>query len=339
MTLIKQLIIYKYCTLGGVEKCLLSRAFLYKKINFPVMIYVYFMVENKEAITAFKNYINQHQLSNNLAVVYREEVNRFNYDSISSIDTPEVFDWFDQLNVECHTGYACNRKYLNSLPDHVDKIIVPSKPFGEFLLKGHSIDDKKLVVLPNFIIKEPCEVPVAKTWKKKIVFYYGRLDSLKNYLELIQIFEECKKQSSDFLFYIMSPSIVELHHVLAMGSKIKNDLILINSISYTKITSFLALMKHHEGIYVSASKMESFGLASGEALVHGIPSVLSDNPVHRYIVQDKPEFLYPLGKPREAAQKIIHLAKHYQSMQPSDEFLTIELANEHINQATRMFGL
>lgn len=338
MASIKQLLIYKFCTLGGVEKCLLNRALLYKEHNIPVILYVCFLMEDKASINAFKIYINLHQLDN-INIISENEINAVSYDFISSIDTPEVFDWFDELNVECHTGYACNRKYLNTLPAHVDKIIVPSAPFAEMLLSSHEIDRNKLFVLPNFIIKEITIKPPVKLWKKNIVFYYGRLDSLKNYHEIIKIFEACKKISNDFLYYIMSPSIVEMHHILALSSELKKDLILINNISYTQISSFLALMKHHNGIYVSASKMESFGLASGEALVHGIPSVLSDNPVHRYLVQGKSEFLYQLGDANDAAQKIFHLAKNYQFMQPAEQFLTVDLANQHIKQATRMFGL
>ena len=43
--------------------------------------------------------------------------------------------------------------------------------------------------------------------------------------------------------------------------------------------------------------------------------------------------------PDDAAKKIVHLSKNYQLMQPKDQFLTEFLANEHIKQATRMFGL
>lgn len=339
MRKLNQLIIYKFCTLGGVEKCLLTRAFLYKKYTLPLMISVCFLNENYSSMNAFRKYIITYGLGEHIQIVPVDGILTTRYDIVSSIDTPEAFEWFDTILAECHTGYPNNRKYLNNLPKNIEKIITPSTPFSDFLIKNHPIDSDIVFVLPNFIIKESTPPIPDKIWNKKIVFYYGRLDNLKNYHELISIFQACKKLSNDFLFYIMSPSLPELRQVLNLNTTLKNDLILSDGVPYTQMNQFLALMKRHQWIYVSASRQESFGLATAEALVHELPVVLADNPTHRYLVQDRTEFLYPLGDPAAAAEKIIQRSKHYKGSPEIASFLTVELAKNHLNKARMLFGL
>lgn len=331
----KQLIIYKFCTLGGVEKCLLDRAFLYK--NLPITCFVCFLSAKKEMLDVFQNYIIENNLEQHLKVISVDQIKDFHFDRISAIDTPEVLQWFPKINVECHSSYAVSRTYLNKLPNTVDKIIVPSQPFADFIQKEHSLKQNKLMVLPNFIIKKQPVTYLQKIWNKKIIFYFGRLDHLKNYHELLKIFALINSKSDEFLFYILSPSLVELNQIFASYKKLRGKLILKTGLCFSKIHIFLQLMKLHQGIFVSSSKAESFGLASAEALVEGIPVVLADNPVHRYLVQNKPEFLYTLGDPQEAANKIFYLANHYQQHCPSSHFLTEVLAKQHLEKMECFF--
>lgn len=328
---IKSLIIYKYCTLGGVERCLLDRAFLYK--NLPITLYVCFLSPQKGMLDILQNYILEHNLEQNIKIISFNQIKDFQFHMISAIDTPEVLKHFKKINVECHSSYSIGRKYLDKLPPNVEKIIVPSQPLADMLQKEQRrLDKNKLVILPNFVIKKHTEINLKKIWRKKIIFYYGRLDRLKNYHELLKIFTLINSKSDEFLFCILSPSLIELNQILSLYKPLREKLILRTGLNFSKINHFLELMKIHQGIYVSSSKEESFGLASAEALVKGIPVVLADNPAHRYIVQNKPEYLYTLGNPEEAAEKIINLANNYEHHLPSSHFLTEDLAKQHLKQ-------
>lgn len=326
---IKTLSIYKYCTLGGVERCLLDRAMLYKRL--PITCYICFMNASENMLAIFQNYILSHHLETKLKIITYKQIQEHQFDFISAIDTPEVLNQFESIHVECHTGYLKNRLYLNDLPDSIDKIIVPSKPFANIILNEHSLDRKKVCVLPNFVTKQSASKPIQKKWNKKIIFYFGRLDTLKNYHELLDIFEVVNRLDNNFLFYILSPSLIELNQIATSYKSLREKMVLMPGLKFSETTNFLQLMKLHQGIYVSSSLTESFGLATAEVLAQEIPVVLTDIPTHRYLVENKKEYLYQIGNIEQAAEKIIYLAEHYEKMLPDNKFLTEVLPLEHLS--------
>lgn len=346
MSPVKILFVYKYCTLGGVERIILNRAKLYKSANIPVKLFVAFLYENQESITAFDDFISSESLTENIAICKYSSVNEKDFDFIVPIDTPEVFHNFKKdLIVECHSTYHESIKYLTKLNGQIKKILVPSLPFKNFLLRHFDLSAEKIVVLQNFVLKPAKPKYVKnKTWNKAIVFYFGRLDAHKNVSDLINTFLHCKRIKKDLLFLVLSPNIYDYRDFLLKNNDLIDSLIIKSGLWFAETTNFLYTMLQHQGIYLSASNNESFGLSTAESLSVGIPSVVRDIPVHRYLCQDYQPFLYGNKEgAKEAAEKICQITEDYESYAHKaaelSAHVTCSMQKEHINQLKNSFDL
>lgn len=327
---IKQLIAYKYMTIGGVEKCILNRACLHKKYNLPIKIYAYFLHHSKNVEEKILAYIRKYQLETHIECIH--SLTDYSFDVINLIDTPELFDRFSEINVECHSSYKENITYLKNLGKNTRKIIVPTDVIKKVVCSEYNFSNDAVTVLTNFVIKPELELVTNKIfWNKIPLFYFGRLDNLKNPQELFEIFKACQDISNQFMFIVVSNSLVELRSLLKKFPKIVGSLVLLPSIDFTKIPEFLALMKAHKGIFISASRQETFGFSAAETLMSGIPTVLSDNYGHRLVTNQNESFLYQLGDIEEAREKILKIKSEYNDLYLDMEHI-LRLERDYIEQ-------
>ena len=61
------LYLYKWCTIGGVERVLINRAFVFKKYGIPIKMDIYFYY--KGVINDFKKYIEKYDLNEYIDIV------------------------------------------------------------------------------------------------------------------------------------------------------------------------------------------------------------------------------------------------------------------------------
>ncbi len=309
-------------------------------------MHVCFLYENEEAITEFSNHIHSVSLSGRIDILKRNAINEKDFDFIVSIDTPEVFNDFKKnLIIECHSTYPESIQYLNHIDNKIKKILTPSLPFKNFLLNKFGLPSESVDVLQNFVPKTSRPKRIEeKTWNKNIVFYFGRLDSLKNPTELIKTFQHCKTINKDLLFLIASPNIFDYSNFLLKNNDLIDSLIIKNGLGFSETTNFLYSMLQNRGIYISASSNESFGLATAESLSSGIPSVVRNIPAHHYLCQGYEGFLFcEKNGSKEAAEKICKIAEDYETYslkakEISDHFIC-NMQDEHINQLQKIFNL
>ena len=314
---LRVLYVYKWATMGGVERVLLNRALALKDAQLAVEQDLYFF-HDSGGLDAIKHYIEMYDLKQYLRVV--ERVNESLYDVILPIDTPEIFELVkdhSKIYMECHTAYKDNREYFKKLPPELKGIIVPSEHFKQDILdEVPDVLKEKVFVLGNFIPDQSVQHvtdPVMRFVKTPLI-YVGRIDEFKNAAEVIDIFWNMQKKYGDQFMLILAGPVspdVPLKKIIT-DNKMTNRFMYLPPLPFHKISSLLKMVKENKGIFMSASKGESFGLSAAEAIAHEIPVMLSHS--HHSLVQGENAFLYEQGDVLQAVDKTYALIQHYEEM-------------------------
>jgi len=310
------LYIYKWATMGGVERVILNRVHCLKANNRNVKTDVYFL-EDFGGVTKMTDYINFHNLQENLSIV--KNLNPKKYDVIISIDTPEVFEKLKDypIVVECHTIYKENRRYLESLPSNVVKVVFPSLFFCNDVKLELKNESSKFFVLPNFVPNiEPYSFQEHHIiYNKTPILYTGRIDYNKNALEIIDVVSKANAKYGDRFVVIFASAVLfsmEKFQEYLIEKKMDGRVIFIPNVSFHNINSLIQLVKIHKGIFMSSSKGETFGMSVAEAMSFDIPVLLSDIKAHRSLVNNDSDFLYSLNNIKEGAKKLILLSDNWE---------------------------
>ncbi|MBD8032568.1 glycosyltransferase [Solibacillus merdavium] len=310
----KILYVYKWATMGGVERVLLNRALAFKEANYNVSQDVFFLHDSGGKIL-LNQYIKGKDLGGYLQIV--ETFNPNHYDFIHVIDTPEIFEMtknYEKIVFECHTAYTENRQYLSDLPFNIKNIIVPSDKFKEDIINEIPEQlQKKTIVLRNFVPALLVEKNVNSTnvFPKIPIAYIGRIDKLKNVEEVIEIFVNLQKKVGDkFILIIAGPITTEVDLFKIISDKcLLNRVIYLPPIAFEKVPQLFNIIKNNNGIVISSSKGESFGLSIAEAIVNDIP-ILASN-IHNALVDNDSTFLYELNSINEATNKIKYITENF----------------------------
>jgi glycosyltransferase involved in cell wall biosynthesis len=313
------LVIYQYCTFGGVERLILNRATAFMKHRYNIITHVGYLSDSG-ALNSFKNYILKNNLQdiilpflipNNYSII------NANYDLILIIDTPEILvrmSSFDNVFIECHSAYIENRQYLSSIPKEIRGIIVPSLSF-KAIIQEEFPNLRSLIVLPNPV---PNEFHTIKSnpisFNKRPLIYLARLDNLKNYEEAVQIFKLFKDRQ-DIMYIVVGEGATDSKVITTFEQLglIENS-ILRDKMNFDQIPQLISLVKKANGIYLSPSKGESFGLSAAEFISGGVPVLLSNIPAHNALVANDEHFLYELNDVISAKFKIEKILENWESM-------------------------
>ncbi|WP_346235348.1 glycosyltransferase family 4 protein [Lysinibacillus telephonicus] len=309
----KVLYVYKWATMGGVERVLLNRAQAFKSSNLQVAQDVFFL-HDSGGKRLLNKYINDYKLGHYLQVV--EKFVPDQYDVIHSIDTPEIFDMMknnEKIFFECHTAYTENRTYIAKLPLDIKGIIVPSEKFRQDIIEEIPVQlHEKTHTLRNSVPQDLFTIPkdILKRFSKVPIAYIGRVDKLKNTEEVIEIFSLLQERLGDrFILLIAGPITQEVNLFKIIENKnLLDRFIYLPPLPFEKITELLKIIKMNKGLFLSSSKGESFGLSVAEAIMSGIPVVASH--VHSHLVNGNQLFLYQLGNIEEAVRKIEYMLEN-----------------------------
>lgn len=314
---IKILNIYKWATMGGVERVFLNRAHAFKENKLRVEYSVHFL-HDSGGLKRFKSYIYKYELESHIQVV--EHFDENDYDLILSVDTPEVLDLVhkkEKVFLECHTAYRENRSYLQRLPSDIKGVIVPSSILYSELKEEMPPHLSHLPIhrLNNFVIQHSDILINRNTVFSKIpLFYLGRLDHLKNVEEAVKILKEYQsKKGDDFVLVLAGPVIRNEVDINALIIKygVLGRVVYLPPIDFENIEKVFEMISMHKGIFISCSTRETFGLSVAEAMLSGIPVLISNIPAHRELVNNDSCFLYELGNTNEAVDKLYEMLTGY----------------------------
>lgn len=333
MNKIKLLGVYKWATMGGVERVLLNRAHAIQQHNLNIKYDVYFFFDSGGK-DKFRQYLESNGLTDIMNVV--ETIESQSYDHVLSIDTPEVFDYVEpeKVHMECHTSYKENRKYLSELDEDIQSILVPSEVFLSDLkseLPSHLAE--KLKVMPNSVHVNKSSIDFLKIYNKTPVLYVGRLDKLKNVKELIDIVGTYNRTSDELVLMLAGPIIehdIDLKKELQKHG-IVNRTIYLPPVSFDKVGELLHFVRANEGLFMSASVSESYGLSVAEAMKVGIPVLAYDNDAHRDLLGSDSTFLYK-NDLEQACLKIKHIRENYVSCSKQIQKYSALLERDFVEQ-------
>jgi glycosyltransferase involved in cell wall biosynthesis len=319
------LYLYKWCTFGGVERVLLNRAFAFKKYNIPVKIGIYFYYGG--VIKELKEYISRFELNDFIKV--EDSLNLKNYDYVVSIDTPEAFEEkdLDKVILEYHTHYEDHGSYLDSVPqEQIRLVLVPSAYYLERLRKRRPDLVDKSLILRNFVIEEafdPLNYHLPQ-WSLKPIVTVGRTDQWKHPHFIVKALKKFRNIYGDKIFFCVVGSSVDEEDFLKCIKKEKqvDRVVFYPNIKFEKIGPLLRQIRERRGVFVSASKGESFGMAVAEAIYFGLPVLISDIPAHRDLVQNNENFLFKSEDVEDFINKLSNILENYDVF--ADEILSLK---------------
>ena len=310
------LVIYQFCTFGGVERLILNRATAFKKHGVDVVIHVGYLSDGG-ALNSFNNYLKKNNLENRVIPFIISGNTKFNnakYDLTLVINSPQILDRLSSFNnvfVECHTPYVENRRYLGNISSEITGIIVPSLAF-KTIVQDEYPNLISPIVLPNPLPDEFHEVVESPSnLMKSPLVYLARLDNLKNFEEAVQIFKLLKDRK-DLMFIVIGEGgadkkiIASFEHLGLIENSILRD-----RIDFFQVPRLISMVKKAKGIFLSPSKGESFGLSAAEFISGGVPVLLSNIPAHNALVDNDEHFFYDLGDKKSAKSKIEYLLKNW----------------------------
>jgi glycosyltransferase involved in cell wall biosynthesis len=313
------LIIYQFCTFGGVERAILNRARTFRKHHQNVNISVGYL-HDYGALNSFQAYIRTNQLQDALSAFLIPEnttPDLKQYDFVFNIDTPQIFKHTlhaRNMFIECHTPTFKNRQYLETLPDNIRGILVPSNAFKSILVEEFQ-RLPPVFVLPNPIPEDFFDIPLSikdRIFSAAPLAYLARVDDgLKNFSETASIFE-LFGNDKHVMFAVVGRGAGDVHLVSSLESrKILGKTFLRNQIDFDAAPAFVGMIKKHRGMFISSSKGESFGLSAAEFISAGVPVLLSDIGPHKELVNNDENFIYPLGDIHSAKDKIIKILNQW----------------------------
>lgn len=308
------LYIYKWCTFGGVERVLINRAFAFREFGLDIKSDIFFVYPGVQI--KLQEFIYKHNIQDFLSVKPTIDPSD-KYDVVISIDTEEAFELFPdrKITLEVHTTYKNHAKYLKDIDfNKVERVLLPSKHIFQSIDYLHSIDTK-IDYLPNFVIDkgfEKKENYIFPKWKPNPICYLGRIDKHKNPHFILEAYNKHRDILYDkFLFCNIGYNLDEEFLNMIKAYKLEGRVLIFPNITFDKVKPLMEFLKDLNGIVVSASIAESFGMSIAEAIYFGVPVLVSDIPPHRELVNDDERFLFKIDNSKEFVEKLLYIYQNY----------------------------
>ncbi|OKB68760.1 hypothetical protein BHU62_01560 [Serratia marcescens] len=312
--------IYPWATHGGVEKVMLTRARLLNDAStYQVdLLFTHDSGAAKAITTALSDCKNV-----NVKIINFDYLLTQDYSLIFCIDFPAALTFCHTHKLkyvaECHTAYKENRAYLNKIPDSCSAILCPSTFFMKQLEPELHKDACPLLLLRNFVpwdhvTLEPHTIPSLPKWSRRPVLFLGRMDKLKNLTELLDAFVMLKERYAEkYMLVLCGPQSSEINLSAELESRnLVGDTVSLPPVPFLNVDKLLLAISHANGIFVSPSTGESFGLSASEAICADVPVILSNIEAHNYLVATREnEFTYSLHDARQLSEKIASIADNY----------------------------
>lgn len=208
-----------------------------------------------------------------------------------------------------HNHHNSNQKYIKKVIKSLknfDYFMPVSKELSDFY--DSKVKNTKVIYIPNFIENLPSR---KSDLKSKQLISVGRLDKIKGFDDLIDIFNILQKTHPDWVLHIIGDGAEKQN----LQNKI-NELNLQNKIFLcgTKLSNELEEEYLNSSIYLMTSFSESFGLVLVEAASYGLPLIAFDSAqgAKEIIENDKNGFLIPNRDKNKFAKKIDEIISNFE---------------------------
>lgn len=280
------LYIYPFCSLGGVETSVLNKMEALKKIGIHAEALFQnvwcesgkYMLKNP----GIKTGLNEKELISTIN----------NYDIITIIDYPEIFNIIDKYNVnikilyETHCSDMSQAKSSYKVLNHpkIKAILVPSVFNSKMILKMTTVS-KLIYLLPNPInVSTFNNISISNLrddyqeyFNKINIIWIGRLEENKNPIEFIKIGNILLDEYNKLHFILVGDICNNPNYFSFIKSNIPSNKIsnftFIHSIKYEKMPEIYSLSANTGGCLVSTSKNESLPMILLEAMSCKCPVV------------------------------------------------------------------
>lgn len=312
--------VYPWATFGGVERILLNRLLAFKKYAPEFLADVIFF-QDAGGLSSLRSAAEKHKIETNIKI--STTLNQ-EYDLVFCIDAPQAIEMCRQENipyaVECHTPYKENRRYLHSLTEECKCIVTPSKVFSQLIRTEIGNAKIPVVEASNFvpwdIVKLESNQFKFPDWRMRPILFFGRMDNLKDPLAALDSYALLEKRKpNEYILILCGPQNSEINISLEIERrKLLHKTVLLPPIPFTSSDNLFSWVRNAEGIFISPSKGESFGLSAAEAIASAVPVVLSDIDAHCNLVHGfESEFTYPLGDSLKLSLSIEKIFDNYMS--------------------------
>jgi len=331
--------LYPWATVGGVERMLLNRAMALATTGGDLAADFIFTHDSGGAA-------NLHMAlakidSSARVLVYPLSELDVNYDLYICIDFPDAITKCDQAGlkyaVECHTAYKENRLYLQKLSSKCKFVAAPSRTFANEI--RHEIPSEiPLITLENPVIRQPSRFESSlppQIWQKIPILFLGRHDDLKNPTAILDLMVLDKiNGNSDYFAIFCGPQWKEYNLTERADSRdVREKIVILPPIQFHSTQNLFALVKKSKGLFISPSSGESFGLAAAEAIVAGLPVILSNIPAHLALVSPFTEyFAYNLGDSEDLLSKANWISENYLAALKYIEILQKKILQDNFSQ-------
>lgn len=284
---------YPWATFGGCERVFINRAMAFKQY-LPEVHVDFFFSSDAGGLKSFANALKKYGLDSTSSIV--TSLDR-NYDLISLVDCPQLFDKLNSMKqryiVECHTDYIQNRQYLSALPESCSAVAAPSSRFSSRLKKEFPNLRPPILDLRNFVPWDiesyHCTHGISLPgWTRRPILFFGRMDKLKDPITLLDAFRVIEeRRPGEFMLIFCGPRSSEIDIQTEIACRgLAAVTALLPPIPFHAAPSLLNAVRTANGVFVSPSHGESFGLSAAEAISALLPTVLSNIDAHLDLLSD-----------------------------------------------------
>jgi glycosyltransferase involved in cell wall biosynthesis len=288
----KILFIYLFMSLGGVETVLKNRCEGFQSIGAKAD---FIFLEDRGGGSSFKSLQSSQIFVTNDLQEIEKIIIRGDYDVVSVIDTPQAHVLLRKIAksqrvlMEVHTPHPVMRKYIKTdVVEDAIAVIVPTSTFGTLVASEMKKPHPPIVPMPNPVnrlfmqdfeqIPKHNRVPIA---------YVGRIEQIKDWKESTRIVQQVIRRRKDIDFYMIGRLIDERPEAVfrefsreGLAGHVK----WLPFIEYDKMPAFYNFISANNGVYLTSSKGESFGMTLIESMACKLPIVAADLPVFREVL-------------------------------------------------------
>jgi glycosyltransferase involved in cell wall biosynthesis len=290
----KILFIYMFLSLGGVETVLKNRHEGFQRLGIETD---FLFLEDHGGASSFGSMEDAKVYITKNTDEIEKIIERGNYSLISVIDTPSVHDILrktalsSNISMEVHTPFPPFRKYItDNIVEDAKAVIVPTNMFGKIVDSEMKKPHPPIITIPNPVNSSFFNDKNVATKNHRIpIAMVSRIENIKDWRESVHIMEKVLRKRTDIELFMIGRTIEDKPaDIYRECSKrgIMGNLRWIPFIHYSKMPSFYRFIAQNNGVYLSSSKGESFGMTLIESMACRLPIVAYNLPVFREVLEE-----------------------------------------------------